>query len=172
VPTLLAIGYPDETTAAAAGDEARRWASELRLEPEAIAVVSRNEDGAYQVDTNHRAVPGGATRGMFWGLLLGGLFFVPVLGMTVGPGLGARMGKVARSVVDRQFQSQVRDLLQPGTSVLFLLADRGTPDEAMARLQRYGGTVLTSSLSEDQERELHRALHGERRPVSVPAPVS
>jgi uncharacterized membrane protein len=171
VPTLLAIGYPDETTAAAAGDEARRSARDLRIEPEAIAVVSRNEDGGYQVDTNHRAVPGGATWGMFWGLLFGALFFVPVLGMTVGPGLGARMGKVTKRVVDREFQSQVRDLLQPGTSVLFLLIDRGSPDETMARLERYGGTVLTSSLREDQERELHKALHGERRPMSVSAPV-
>jgi uncharacterized membrane protein len=159
VPTLLAIGYPDETTAAAAGDDARRWASDLRLEPEAIAVVSRNEDGGYQVDTNHRAVSAGTTWAMFWGLLFGALFFVPVLGMTVAPGLGARMGKVAKSV-DQEFQSQVRDLLQPCTSVLFLVV-RGSPDEAVARLQRYGGTALMSSLSEDI------ALPGERQPVTV-----
>jgi uncharacterized membrane protein len=173
VPTLLAIGHPDETTAAAAGDEARRSARDLHPEPEAIAVVSRNEAaGTRSTPTivRCRAARPGESSGACSSVPL---FFVPVLGMTAGLGLGARMGKVTKSMVDREFQSQVRDLLQPGTSVLFLLVDGGTPDETMARLQRYGGTVLTSSLSEDQERELHRAaLHGERRPVSVPAPVS
>jgi uncharacterized membrane protein len=159
VPTLLAVGYPDETTAAAAGDEVRRSARDLRLEPEAIAVVSRNEEGGYQVDTNHRAVPGGATSAVFWGRLFGDLFF--------GPGLGGRTGKVAKDTVDREFPSQVRDLLQPSASVLFLVVDRGTQDEAVERLQRYGGTALTSSLSKDI------ALHPERRqPLSVSAPVS
>jgi len=172
VPTLLAIGYPDETTAAAAADEARRTGRDLRLEPEAIAVVGRNEDGGYQVDTNHRPGSGGATWGMFWGLLFGALFFVPLLGMTVGAGLGARMSKVANSAVDPEFQTQVRDLLQPCTSMLFLVVDRGTADEAVERLQRYGGTALTASLSEDQERELHVVLSGERQPVSVSASVS
>ena len=61
MPTLLAIGYPDETTAAAAGDEARRLARDLHLEPEAVAVISRNEHGGYQVDTHHRAVSGSAS---------------------------------------------------------------------------------------------------------------
>jgi hypothetical protein len=38
---LIAIGYPDETTAFAAADEARRLASDLIIQPDAIAVNSR-----------------------------------------------------------------------------------------------------------------------------------
>jgi uncharacterized membrane protein len=158
--TLIAIGYPDQTTAAAAGDEAHRLARDLIIEPEAIAVISRDLDGGFRVSTNHSAVAGGTSWGMFWGLLFGLLFFVPVLGMAVGAGLGALMGKVAKAGIDREFQDQIRNLLQPGTSALFLVVEKVTPDKAVEGLSRFGGTVLKSSLSREQERELQDALHG------------
>jgi uncharacterized membrane protein len=158
--TLVAIGYPDETTAAAAGAEAERLAADLVIEPDAIAVISRDKDGKFHVTTNHHPVGAGATWGMFWGLLFGILFFIPFLGMAVGAGLGALMGKVAKSGVDKQFQEQVRAMLQPGTSALFLVVERVTPDKAVDAMRPYGGTVLKSSLSKEAEKELQEALHG------------
>src|SRR3954447_16723012 len=113
---LIAIGYPDEETATQAGQEAERLASDLVIQPDAIAVISRDKQGKFHVTTNHHAVGGGATFGMFWGLLFGLLFFVPVLGMAVGAGLGALTGKLAKAGVDKKFEQQVRDMLQPGTS--------------------------------------------------------
>ena len=38
---LIAIGYPDETTAFAAADEARRLAADLIIQPDAIAVIGK-----------------------------------------------------------------------------------------------------------------------------------
>jgi uncharacterized membrane protein len=70
---LIAIGYPDEATAEAAADEARRLARDLIIEPDAI-----------------------------WGLLFGLLFFVPVAGIAIGAGLGALMGKISKSGIDAQ----------------------------------------------------------------------
>ena len=159
--TLVAIGYPDETTATAAAEAAQRRAVDLLIEPDAIAVISRDTEGRFHVTTNHHAVVGGATWGMFWGLLFGMLFFVPVFGMALGVGLGALMGKVATSGIDKSFQDQVRDLLQPGMSALFLIVERATPDKAVEALSRFGGTVLKSSLSQEAEAELQAALHGE-----------
>ena len=43
---------------------------------------------------------------MFWGLLFGVVFFIPVFGMLVGAGLGAIMGTVAKTGIDRRFQEQ------------------------------------------------------------------
>ena len=157
---LIAIGYDDEGTALLAADEARRLADELIIEPEAVAAIVRDTDGKYHVHTTHHAVGTGASYGMFWGLLFGVLFFVPVFGMAVGAGLGALMGKVAKSGIDSEFQSQVRDLLQPGTSALFLIVDKVTPDKAIDGLSPFGGTVLKSSLSKDAEAQLQDALHG------------
>jgi uncharacterized membrane protein len=165
--TLIAIGYPDETTATAAADEAERLAGDLIIQPDAIAVIRRDAEGKYHVTTNHHAVAGGATWGMFWGMLFGFLFFVPVLGMAVGAGMGALMGKVTKSSVDKQFQQQVKDMVKPGTSALFLIVEKVTPDKAIEGLAHYGGTVLKSSLSKEQEEELQSALHGDQVPAGT-----
>src|SRR6201981_765229 len=125
---LIAIGYPDQATAEAAAEEARRLARDLIIQPDAIAVIVRDEEGGYHVQTNHHAVGAGATLGMFWGFLFGLLFFIPVFGMAIGALMGAFMGKVAKTSIDKQFQDQVRGMIQPGPSALFLMLEKVTPD--------------------------------------------
>src|SRR5258705_12479221 len=65
--TLVAIGYPDQTTATAAAEEAQRLAADLIIEPEAIAGITRSKDGKFHVTTNHHSVGGSTNWGMFWG---------------------------------------------------------------------------------------------------------
>ena len=158
---LIVIGYPDETTAALAADEARALARDLIIQPDAIASIVRDTEGKYHVHTSHHAVGAGATWGMFWGLLFGLLFFVPVFGLALGAGLGALMGKITKSGNDKEFQDQVRDLIKPGTSALFLMVEKVTPDKAVEAMSKYGGTVLKTSLSKQGEADLQAALHGE-----------
>jgi uncharacterized membrane protein len=81
---LIAIGYPDETTAAA--DEARRLARDLIIQPDAIAVIIRDKEGNYHVQTSHHAVGPGAVWGMFWGFLFGLLFSSRCSGWRSAPG--------------------------------------------------------------------------------------
>ena len=163
---LIAIGYPDEGTAEMAADEARRLAQDLIIEPDAIAVIVRDEEGKFHVHTSHHPVGTGATWGMFWGLLFGLLFFIPFFGLAIGAGMGALMGKITKSGIDREFQDQVRGLLQPGTSALFLMVEKVTPDKATEALSQFGGTVLKSSLSQEGEADLQEALHGTSAPAS------
>jgi uncharacterized membrane protein len=158
---LIAIGYNDQTTALAAMDEVHRLSADLVIQPDAVAAIVRDKEGKFRVTSNHHVVGAGATWGMFWGMLFGLLFFIPLFGMAVGAGLGALMGKVAKSGINQQFQQQVRDMLQPGTSALFMVVEKVTPDKAVEALSRFGGTVLKSSLSKDAERELQEALHGQ-----------
>ena len=153
---LIAIAYPDEATADAAAEEARRLARDLIIQPDAIAVITRDEEGNYHTHTSHHLVGAGATWGMFWGLL----FFIPVFGMAVGAGMGALMGKITKSGVDKEFQDQVRGMIQPGTSALFLMVEKVTPDKAVEAMSKYGGTVIKTSLSKEGEAELQEALHG------------
>src|SRR6201993_3246291 len=162
---LIAIGYPDEATADEAAAEARRLAQDLIIQPDAIAVIVRDKEGKYHTHTSHHPVGGGATWGMFWGLLFGLLFFIPVFGMAIGAGMGALMGKLTKSSIDKQFQDQVRDMLKPGTSALFLMLEKVTPDKAVDAMSKYGGTVLKTSLSKEDERELQDALHGQHAPA-------
>jgi uncharacterized membrane protein len=157
---LIAIGYPDTTTASLAMEEVERLSEDLVIQPDAVAVIIRDETGRFKTITNAHAVGAGASYGMFWGLLFGLLFFVPFLGMAFGAGLGALMNKIEKTGIDKAFQERVRDLLKPGTSALFMIIEKATPDRAVAALSQYGGTVLKSSLSEDAEAKLQEALHG------------
>ena len=158
VSTLIAIGYPDETTATKAGDVAQDLSKDLVIESDSIAVIRRDREGKYHVTTNHHPVSGGASWGMFWGLLFGLLFFVPVFGMAVGAGLGALMGKVAKAGIDKDFQDQVREMVQPGTSALFLVVEHVPPEKAVEALSQFGGTVLKSTLSKKAAAELQKEL--------------
>ncbi|MCU1495865.1 MAG: rane protein of uknown function [Acidimicrobiaceae bacterium] len=160
---LIAIGYPDEHTAGEAAREAERLAADFVIEPDQIAVIRRDQKGRYHVTTTHHEVASGATFGLFWGLLFGVLFFIPVLGMVVGAGLGALTGLFTKLDIDSEFQQQVRDTLQPGTSALFLVVEKITSDKAIEALARFGGTVLKTSLPKDVEQEIQEALHGAAR---------
>ncbi len=158
---LIAIGYNDETTALEAMAEAQRLQRDLVIQADAVAAISRDKDGNYHTHTTHApSTGGGATWGMFWGLLFGLLFFIPVFGMAIGAGFGALFGHMDKKAIDKQFQDQVRDMLKPGTSCLFMIVEKVTPDKAVAALRTFGGTVLKTSLSEEDTRKLQEELHG------------
>jgi len=158
--TLLVIGYREEITAAKAAEEIRRLRQTLPINREAVAVVARDTSGVYRVETSHHAVDDGASWGMFWGLLYGLLFFVPEFGATVGTGLGGLFAKLEQSGVDRAFQQQARDMVAPGTSALFLVAERVEPEKVLTALAKFGGTVVKSSLTQARVEGLQQALHG------------
>jgi uncharacterized membrane protein len=158
---LIAIGYDDTTTAIQAMEEAERLAGDLVIQADSIAAIIRSDDGKLKTITNTHAVGGATVGGMFWGLLFGILFFIPFLGMAVGAGMGALMGKMAKTGMDKGFQDQVREMLKPGTSALFIVFEKVTPDKALDALSKFGGTVLKTSLSDDATAEINKELHGD-----------
>ena len=158
--TLVAIGYPDQTTAEQARETVEKLESELIIQADQVASISRDAEGKYHVHTSHGAggAATGAVWGGFWGLLFGLLFFIPFAGWALGAGMGALFGHLGENAIDKTFQDQVRDYLQPGTSALFLVIEQVTPDKAIAALEQYGGTVIKTSLSEEDTRKLQEAL--------------
>jgi uncharacterized membrane protein len=158
--TLVAIGYPDQATAEEARHTVEQLESELVIQADQVAAISRDMDGKYHVHTTHGggSAGGGAVWGGFWGLLFGLLFFVPFAGWAVGAGLGALFGHLGKKGIDQAFQQQVRDYVKPGTSALFMMIEKAMPDKAIAALEQYGGTVIKTSLSEEDTRKLQEAL--------------
>jgi uncharacterized membrane protein len=157
---LIAIGYDDEQTAIKAAEEVNRLAKDLIIEPEAVAAIVRDKEGKFKVVTNHHPVAEGVTWGMLWGALFGLLFFVPLFGFAVGAALGGLFGAVEKLGIDASFQEDVREMVQPGTSALFMVVEKVTTDKALEALSKYGGRVLKTSLPNDAERQLQEALHG------------
>jgi uncharacterized membrane protein len=158
--TLVAIGYPDQATAEQARQTAGQLEADLILQAEQVAAISRDLEGKYHVHTSHggASAGGGAWWGGFWGLLFGLLFFIPFAGLAFGAGMGALFGHFGEKGIDKAFQEQVRDYLKPGTSALFMVIDQVTPDKAIAALQQYGGTVIRTSLSDEDTKKLQDAL--------------
>jgi uncharacterized membrane protein len=158
--TLVAIGYPDQGTAEQARDTVAQLESELIIQADQVASISRDPEGKYHVHTSHGGgtTAGGAAWGGFWGLLFGLLFFIPFAGWAMGAGLGALFGHMSKQGIDKAFQDQVRDSVKPGTSALFMVIEQATPDKAVAALEQYGGTVIKTSLSDEDTKKLQEAL--------------
>jgi uncharacterized membrane protein len=157
---LIVIGYPDEATAEAARDEARRLVRDLIIQPDAIAVIRRMRTAS---TTSAPAITGGrrGELGMFWGCCAD-CCSSSGLRDSRGrrAGLGALMVKLTRTGNGSAFQDQVRDLVKPATSALFLLLKKVTPDKAVKATNKFGGTVLNACQSKDAEQELQQALRG------------
>jgi uncharacterized membrane protein len=168
--TLVAIGYPDEATAEKARQTVSSLEDDLIIQADQVAAISRDARGKYHVTTTHGAssAAGGAVWGGFWGLLFGLLFFIPFAGWAIGAGFGALFGHLGKNAIDQTFQQQVRDYVQPGTSALFMIIEKATPDKAVGALQQYGGTVIKTSLSEEDTAKLEEAL-APKEPVEAGA---
>jgi uncharacterized membrane protein len=158
--TLVAIGYPDQGTAEQARQTVGQLESELIIQADQVAAISRDLEGKYHVHTTHGGASAGAGAwwGGFWGFLFGLLFFIPFAGLALGAGMGALFGHFGEKGIDKAFQEQVREYLKQGTSALFLVVEQATPDKAIAALQQYSGTVIKTSLSEDDTKRLQDAL--------------
>ena len=158
--TLVAIGYPDQATAEQARQTVQGLEADLVIQADQVAAISRDPQGKYHVTTTHGASSsgGGALWGGFWGLLFGLLFFIPFAGLAIGAGFGALFGHLGKDMIDEGFQQQVRDYVKPGTSALFMVIEQATPDKAIAALQKYGGTVIKTSLSDADTAKLQEAL--------------
>jgi uncharacterized membrane protein len=158
--TLVAIAYPDEVTAEAAQKTVEELENDLIIQADQVAAIRRDKDGKYHVTTTHggTSAGGGAVWGGFWGFLFGLIFFIPFAGLAIGAAFGALSGHFGEKAIDKEFQEQVRDQVQPGTSALFMIIEKATPDKAIAALKGYGGTVIKTSLSDEDTAKLQEAL--------------
>ena len=140
MPDLIAIAYDEETVAGQAAEELERRADDLRIDPDAIGVIVCERDGSCQLTTSRH--PGAtAAWSKFWGVLL-----------------GAVMGDASVSGIDSAFQSRIKKMLTPGTSLLFVAVDRARPKRATEALSQYGGSGLKCSIANDGMAELRDAL--------------
>lgn len=157
---LIVIGYEDEATAERVLDELQEAERDYLVDLDDAAVIVRNQKGKLKVHTTDHLVAGTTLGGMFWGMLIGLLFLVPVAGLVVGGLIGAATGGLGRLGIKDDFKQQVAGLVKPGTSAILAVIRRMTTDKVLDDLKPYGGTVLRTSLTHDDENKLIAALHG------------
>jgi len=155
---LIIIGYENPVQARSAYDEVVALQSDFIADLRGVAIVTVDAEGKSHVETPGTLVGIGAASGALWGMLIGLLFFVPFLGAALGGATGALFGKLAKSGINDSFRQQVQELLQPGKAAVVIMAERITEDKFADRMAPYGGTLLKTSLSEADERELAHDL--------------
>ena len=155
---LIVIGYENPVRARSAYDEVLALQSDFIADLRGVAIVTVDAEGKSHVETPGTLVGIGAASGALWGMLIGLLFFVPFLGAALGGATGALFGKLAKSGINNTFRQQVQELLQPGKAAVVIMAEKITEDKFADRMAPHGGTLLKTSLSEADERELAHDL--------------
>jgi uncharacterized membrane protein len=166
---LIAITYGDVASGRGAFEELDRLQKMEVLTLEDAALAIKDQKGKVKVkQTLENAHSGSAALwGGFWGLLIGLLFLAPIFWGLVGALLGGLMGKATDLGIDNKFIKEVGDSLDPGGSALFMLVVKATTDKVLPELQKYGGTVYQTSLSNEDEEKLKKALEHEQVSASA-----
>ena len=163
---LIVVAFPGEDTADQVLNKLQALQKEHLIDLEDACVVVRDRNGKVHVKqavnlVGLEAASGGAF-GALWGTLIGLLFLNPLAGLLTGAAFGAGAGALSGMLsdygIDDDFIRSLGDTLEPGTSALFVLVRRATLDKVLPEVRPFGGKVIRTSLSTEQEARLRRVL--------------
>lgn len=160
--TLVVIGYENEAKAQQVRATLLELEREYLIDLEDAVVVVRNEKGKIALKQLNHLTAAGAATGAFWGALLGLLFLMPLVGAAAGAVGGALGGALNDVGIDDDFMRALAETLAPGTAALCVLVRSVTADKVIDEIKPYGGTVLETSLTHDDEARLQAALSAAR----------
>jgi uncharacterized membrane protein len=174
---LVVVAYKGQDTADQVLNKLREMQKEYLVDLEDAVVAVRDKNGKVRIK---QAVPlvrlsaaGGAAWGGFIGLLVGLLFMNPLLGwlagLALGAGAGALSGALADYGINDDFIKEIGRSLEPGSSSVFVLIRRATYDKVLPELKPFGGKILRTSLSKEQEERLRKALEDMQNREAVAA---
>ena len=169
---LIAIAFDSREKARSALQRAVEMQKEHLVDLGDAVIVSKDESGKVSLQQSINTTAIGATQGGLWGTLIGLLFLNPLLGLAVGAASGALGGYLTDIGIDDDFMKRMGEELTPGSSALFVLVRKSTPDRVLPELRELGGKVFHTSLSREQEEKLREALEGEaKRRVEAGEPM-
>ncbi|MEE4135630.1 MAG: DUF1269 domain-containing protein [Desulforhopalus sp.] len=157
---LVVVGFDDESSAFTMRAELIKMQKDYLIEMEDVVVVTKDEKDKVKLHQALNLTASGAVGGSFWGMLIGFLFLNPLAGAAIGAGAGALGGKLSDIGINDKFMKELGETLTPGTSALFVLVRKSTPDKVLDRLKGFKGKVLQTSLTKDREEDLRRVLEG------------
>jgi uncharacterized membrane protein len=153
------------------------WVVDLH---DAVAAY-RDYNGKLRVDQSYQTTTGeGAAMGGLLGALIGlSLAAIPFTGgasavaagtLAAGAAGGAAVGASAGALdaawwkdefgIPDDFVKQVGAMIQPGDSAVFALLRTANPDKVAEQFRGYGGTILSTTLSRDQQKKVENVLAG------------
>ena len=158
--TLVVVGYDEPYKAEEIRLKLRKLQSEYLLDLEDAVVAVKDQNGKVKLHQSVNLTAAGAVSGGFWGSLIGLIFLNPLLGFAVGAAAGAASGALTDLGIDDKFMKELAASMTPGSSTLFVLVRKSTPDKVLEELKGTGGRILKTSLSHEDEAKLQAALTG------------
>ena len=156
--TLAVIGYDSQFKAEEVRLALMKMQKDYLIDLEDAVVAVKDEKGKVRLHQAVNVTTAGAVSGGFWGALIGLIFLNPLLGMAVGATAGAVSGALTDVGINDKFMKDLAGTMKPGSSTLFVLVRKATPDRVLDELKGTGGTVLRTSLSHEDEGNLQKAL--------------
>ena len=154
---LVAIAYDDVDQAQEVTNTLGQLMKEHSIELEDAVIVEHRAGG--KIKLHQPSMAGlGAASGALWGGLIGLIFFVPLFGLAIGAASGAAAGALSDHGIDDNFMKELGNKLPEGGAAVFVLVREATRDKVVPEISKFGGHVLQSSLSNEQETALQEAL--------------
>src|SRR5262245_19755680 len=147
--TLVVIEYPDQYKAEEVRLRLRKMQKEYLIDMEDAVVAVKDDKGKIKLHQSFNLTALGAVGGGFWGALIGLIFLNPLLGMAMGAAAGAVSGALRDVGINDNFMKQLAANMKPGSSTLFVLVRKATPDKVLDEIRGTGGKVLQTSLSHE-----------------------
>ncbi|TMM32802.1 MAG: DUF1269 domain-containing protein [Actinobacteria bacterium] len=98
--------------------------------------------------------------GAFWGLLIGALWAVPVVGALAGAGLGALHKATENTGITKEQLETIRTEITEGTSGLFLVTEEGDLDRLGERFHGWNSKLIATNLTEGERSILIETFGG------------
>ena len=156
--TLIVVGYDDLYKAEEVRLKLRRLQSEYLIDLEDAVVAVKDAKGKVKLHQAVNLTTAGAVSGGFWGSLIGLIFLNPLLGLAVGATAGAVSGALSDVGINDDFMKDLAATMTNGSSALFVLVRKATPDKVLEEIKGTGGRIIKTSLSHDDEARLQAAL--------------
>jgi uncharacterized membrane protein len=168
--TLVVIDYENEAKAEEVRVALLKMQKEYLIDVADAVVVVRDAQGKVKLRQLYNTTAAGAASGGFWGALVGLLFLNPLFGFAIGAAAGAISGALQDVGIDDNFMKNLGTTLKPGTAALCVLIRHMTPDKVLQEIQKFGGTLIKTNLSHENETKLREALAAAQQ--STPAPAA
>ena len=156
--TLVVIEYDDQFKAEEVRLSLMKMQKDYLIDLEDAVVAVKNQKGKVRLHQAVNLTAAGALSGGFWGSLIGLIFLNPLLGMAMGATAGAVGGALTDVGIDDKFMKEPAATMKPGSSTLFVLVKKVTPDKVLEEIKGTGGKILKTSLSHEDEAKLQAAL--------------
>lgn len=181
MPQLVVVGFKkDMYRASEVLNKLQEMNDDWEVDLHDAVAVYRDYNGKLRVDQSYQATTKeGAGWGALWGSLIGATLAIPftggasaavaagalAAGALGGGALGAGAGAMDASWwkdefgIPEDFVQQVGAMIQPGDSAIYALLRTVNPEVVANQFRGYGGTVLSTTLNNNQEAQVEKVLN-------------